>query len=149
MKILIVDDSEDCRELTEAALQSGGFTEIATHGSAQAAFNHLDLGGRGEKTEVDLILLDIVMPDIDGIEACGRIRRDARYADVPIIMVTSLADTDSLASAFDAGANDYIGKPVSRVELMARVRAAMKVKAELAHLRAREQELLSLLAGRD
>ena len=99
------------------------------------------------RRRVDLILLDIVMPEIDGIEACARIRSDLRYADIPIIMVTSLGDMDSLANAFVAGANDYITKPVNRVELLARVRSALKLKAELERRQARERELLTFLSS--
>ena len=65
---------------------------------------------------VDLIvLLDLVMPEIDGIEACARIRGDNRYVDVPVIMVTAANDMDSLSSAFIAGATDYITKPFNRI----------------------------------
>ena len=88
-------------------------------------------GTTEEAPAVDVVLLDIVMPEMDGVEACARIRNDARYADMPIIMVTSLDDMDSLANAFVAGATDYITKPVNRVELVARVRAALRLKQEL------------------
>jgi phosphoserine phosphatase RsbU/P len=93
------------------------------------------------------VLLDIMMPEIDGIETCARIRNDPRYADTPIIMVTSLDDMDSLANAFVAGANDYINKPLNRIELIARVRAALKLKAELERRQARERELLQFLSN--
>jgi PleD family two-component response regulator len=88
-----------------------------------------------------------MMPEIDGIETCARIRNDARYVDIPIIMVTSLDDMDSLANAFLAGANDYINKPLNRIELIARVRAALKLKAELDRRQARERELLQFLSN--
>ena len=87
-----------------------------------------------------------MMPEIDGIEACARIRNDPRYVDVPIIMVTSLDDMDSLANAFVAGATDYITKPLNRVELLARVRSALKLKAELDRRQARERELLQFMS---
>jgi len=95
---------------------------------------------------VDLVLLDVVMPDVDGIEACARIRRDPRHADVPIIMVTSLDDMESLSNAFLAGATDYITKPLNRVELLARVRSALKLKSELDRRLARERELLDFMS---
>src|SRR5580700_968567 len=81
-----------------------------------------------------------------GIEACARIRSDERYADA-IIMVTALDDVNSLANAFVAGATDYITKPVNRVELVARVRAALRLKQELDRRLARERELLSFLSN--
>lgn len=148
MNILVVDDSEDSRDLTEAALMSAGYRDVITAGSAYEAYQKLGLEkrGNGRDESFDLVLLDIVMPQIDGIEACARIRGDARYADVPIIMVTSLGDMDSLANAFVAGATDYITKPLNKVELLARVRSALKLKSELDRRQARERELLEFLS---
>jgi phosphoserine phosphatase RsbU/P len=147
MRILVVDDSEDSRDLTEAALLSAGYSEITTAQSAWEAFRFLDIGGVAGAAELDIILLDILMPQVDGIEACARIRGDQRYADIPIIMVTSVDDMDSLANAFVAGANDYITKPVNRTELLARVRAAFKLKGELERRKARERELLNFMSS--
>jgi PleD family two-component response regulator len=149
MRILIVDDSEDSRELTEAALLSAGYKDVVGAASASDAYKYLDIGVHksDEAVPVDIILLDIVMPEVDGIEACARIRSDGRYGDIPIIMVTSLADMDSLSNAFVAGANDYITKPINRIELLARVRAALKLKAELVRRQERERELLNFVSN--
>ncbi len=149
MRILIVDDSEDWRDLTEAALMAAGYEEVATAESAAHAYTMLGVGTRpgNAPAAVDLIVLDLVMPEIDGIEACARIRGDHRYIDVPVIMVTAANDMDSLSSAFIAGATDYITKPFNRVELLARVRSALKIKAELDRRRAREGELTALMRG--
>jgi PleD family two-component response regulator len=148
MRILVVDDSDDARELTEAALLSAGYKDVFTAGSAWEAFKMLDLGRTDEiATGADIVLLDIMMPEIDGIEACARIRNDPRYADMPIIMITACDDMDSLSNAFVAGANDYVTKPVNRVELVARVRAALKLKAELERRVARERELLAFMSN--
>jgi phosphoserine phosphatase RsbU/P len=148
MRILVIDDSEDSRDLTEAALLSAGYTDIVTAPSGWDALRILDVGRITEEPpSVDVALLDIVMPEMDGVEACARIRNDERYADLPIIMVTSLDDMDSLANAFVAGATDYITKPVNRVELVARVRAALRLKQELDRRQAREHELLSFLSN--
>jgi PleD family two-component response regulator len=146
MRILVVDDSEDWRDLTEAALMAAGYSQVATAASATDAYGRLGLKPRtGDRTAaVDLVVLDLIMPEIDGIEACAQIRSDARYADVPVIMVTSAHDMDSLSSAFIAGATDYVTKPFNRVELLARVRSALKLKAELDRRKAREGELISL-----
>jgi sigma-B regulation protein RsbU (phosphoserine phosphatase) len=148
MRILVVDDNEDSRDIAEAALLSAGYRDVQTAGSAAAAFKHLKLGAvaKEEPCDIDIILLDIVMPEIDGIEACAMIRNDPRHADIPIIMVTSLDDMDSLANAFVAGATDYVTKPVNRIELLARVRAALKLKGELQRRKARERELLEFLS---
>jgi PleD family two-component response regulator len=148
MRILIIDDSEDSRDLTEGALLSAGYADIITASSGWEALKILDVGrATEEKSTVDVALLDIVMPEMDGVEACARIRNDPRYGDLPIIMVTALGDMDSLANAFVAGATDYVTKPVSRIELVARVRAALKLKQELDRRQAREQELLSFLSS--
>jgi phosphoserine phosphatase RsbU/P len=148
MRILVVDDAEDSREIIEAALASGGYNDVAAVASGWEAFKHLDIGreDRGAP-KADVVLLDIMMPEIDGIETCARIRNDARYIDTPIIMVTSLDDMESLSNAFLAGANDYITKPLNRIELIARVRAAMKLKAELDRRQARERELLQFVSS--
>jgi len=149
MRILVVDDAEDSRDIIEAALMSGGYHDIKGAASGWDALKFLDVGGKDDLTppKADIVLLDIMMPEIDGIETCARIRSDTRYADTPIIMVTSLDDMDSLANAFIAGANDYINKPLNRVELIARVRAALKLKAELERRLARERELLQFLSN--
>jgi phosphoserine phosphatase RsbU/P len=148
MRILVVDDAEDSCDLTEAVLLSAGYTDVRIAHSARDAFKVMDIERPSEKggTEVDVVLLDIVMPEVDGIEACARMRSDTRYADTPIIMVTSVDDVDSLANAFVAGASDYITKPIKRVELLARVRAALKLKAELDRRHERERELLGLVS---
>jgi PleD family two-component response regulator len=149
MRILIVDDSEDWRDLTEAALMAAGYDHVATAESALDAYAKLGVGNGARPASgaaaTDLIVLDLVMPEIDGIEACARIRGDNRYADVPVIMVTAANDMDSLSSAFIAGATDYITKPFNRVELLARVRSALKIKAELDRRRSRESELTALM----
>lgn len=148
MQILIVDDSEDSRDITEAALLSGGYADIGQADSGWSAFKLLDIGApTAAPPAADIILLDVMMPEIDGIETCARIRSDARYVDVPIIMVTSLDDMQSLASAFVAGASDYVTKPVNRIELIARVRSALKLKGELDRRQARERELLGFLSN--
>jgi len=147
MNILVVDDTEDSRELTVAALRSAGYEDVRGAASAAEAFQMLRLGNTDGVPTADVVLLDIVMPEIDGIEACAHIRSRSGYLDVPIIMVTALDDMDSLANAFVAGANDYITKPINRIELTARVRAALRLKSELDQRRERERELLEFVSG--
>src|ERR1700692_1770547 len=110
MRILVVDDSEDGREVAEAMLLVAGYEDVSTASSAADAYRFLEIGAgpTKEPSRVDLVLLDIMMPGSDGIEACARIHSEPRNADVPIIMVTALGDVDSLANAFVAGATDYI-----------------------------------------
>jgi len=148
MQILVVDDSEDGRDVAEAMLLSTGYNDVRQATSAWDAIKLLDIGNTAdEPPAVDLILLDVAMPEMDGVEACARIRNDARYADVPIIMVSLLDDTDTLTNAFVAGATDYVTKPINRAELAARVRTALKLKVEFDRHKAREAQLLALLSG--
>jgi sigma-B regulation protein RsbU (phosphoserine phosphatase) len=125
MRILMIDDQEDSRDITNAVLISAGFSDVAT---AASAWDALKILGIWPKTDgppsVDLILLDIVMQNIDGIEICARVRKDERYVNQPIIMLTSLDDEDSLKVAFSAGATDYITKPFTQMELVERIQTA-------------------------
>lgn len=147
MRILVVDDSEDFRDLLNGALLSAGYADVVTASSGWEALKLLDVGSSSdEKPAVDVALLDIVMPEMDGVEVCARIRNDRRYADLPIIMVTALDDMTHLSKAFVAGATDYLTKPINRIELIARVRAALRLKQELDRRQAREQELLGFLS---
>ena len=147
MRILVVDDQEDSRDLTEGALMSAGYADVVGAESGWDALKILDIGRTTETaSDFDVVLLDIVMPEMDGVETCARIRNDSRHTDLPIIMVTSLDDVNSLANAFVAGATDYVTKPVNRVELIARVRAALRLKQELDRRQARERELLNFLS---
>ncbi len=144
--ILVVDDSEEMRLLIVLQLRRAGYREIREAASAAEAFKLLALEESGEipPVNVDLILMDIVMPGINGIEGCRRIKEDARYQDVPIIMVTALGDKGTLQAAFDAGAVDYITKPVDRLELIARVRSSLRLRDEMQRRRQREEELVVL-----
>lgn len=133
MSILIVDDYRNSRLMLEAMLNAGGFSdEVLTAASAHEALKHLGVEDPGGNvTGVDLILMDITMPEVDGIEACRQIKGMPHLRDIPIIMVTALNEAHNLESAFDAGAADYITKPVNQVELRARVRSALTLKREM------------------
>ncbi len=141
--ILLVDDAEEMRVLITHQLRKAGYAKVKEAASAAEAFSILGLD-RDDKTviNIDLIVMDIVMPEIDGIEACRRIKEDGRFEDVPIIMITALADKGILQLAFDAGAMDYITKPVDKLELIARVRSSLRLKDEMEKRRERERELL-------
>ncbi len=145
MPILIVDDSDSSRLLLSAMLGEAGYRKPLTAASAQEAFDILSTHTRPDgDPEVDLVLMDIVMPEIDGIEAAARLKGDPRYRDIPVIMVTVRDEALSLERAFEAGAMDYIGKPVNGMELRARVRSALRLKREIDRRKARERELEEL-----
>ncbi len=135
MSILVVDDSDDTRLLIETILSKAGHKDVLTCSSVSEALKIL------QDREVDLILMDVLMPEIDGIEACRLIKRNKDLLDIPIIMVTAKDDMEYLQQAFSAGALDYITKPFNRIELLARVRSALKLKQEMDKRKAREREL--------
>ena len=143
-RILFVDDSAKSRLLIESALLGGGYDRLQSADSAPQAFEKLNLNEAGRPPEFDLILMDFLMPEIDGIEACRRIKADARFTDVPIIMVTAEESPDSLKEAFEAGAIDYVTKPINRIEMLARVKSALRLKQETDCRKERERQLMEL-----
>ncbi len=141
MAILIVDDSTDHYALLRSILTKAGHQQILGSESAQAAFSMLNVDGIQSATDVDLILMDVLMPEIDGVQACRRIKQQTHLRDIPIIMVTAKNDLENLHEAFSAGAMDYINKPVKSVELLARVASAITLKKEMDCRKLRESEL--------
>lgn len=132
MSILIVDDNPVNLIIIEKILKSEGYRDCLTASSAYEMYRLLGIDS-DEPTEqpVDLILMDMMMPEIDGLEACRRIQTEERLKDIPIIIVTALGDSNKLAEALDAGAMDYVMKPINKVELMARIRVALRLKKEM------------------
>ncbi len=131
--ILVIDDSVDSRTLICHILRQAGYTNILEADSAKQAFEILEGPeiASGLYSELDLILLDIVMPEMDGITACIKLKAMPQTADVPIIMVTADTQDASLENAFEQGAMDYVNKPINRVELCARVKSALLLKHEM------------------
>lgn len=159
MSIMIVDDSEDVRLLIKTMLNSAGYTDLDTAESAHDLFRRLGIEERESKNmrvektaavhgrtgeDIDLILLDIILPDIDGIEVCRKIKNDNHFKDTPILMVSSKSMSEDLEQAFLAGAIDFIHKPFDRVELISRVKSALRLKNEIDARKARERDLLVL-----
>ena len=146
MAILIVDDSADSRVLIKRFLEKHGFGDILIAESATDAFALLGLDQPACVAEhIELILMDGVMPGIDGIEACGLIKSHACFKDVPVIVITASYDAETLEKAFAAGAMDFITKPVKQLELKARVNSALNMKHAIDQRKAREAELVKVL----
>lgn len=144
MNILIVDDSEDQLLVLESVLKENGYKDIYLASSAEQSFKILGLKGQDKTTDLDLILMDVIMPGITGIEACGMIKKADRLKDIPIIMITANKEEGHLQSAFQAGATDYIKKPINITELLARVRSALRLKRETDSRKERERELTEM-----
>ncbi len=143
--ILIVDDSQPITVMISGMLEREGFSDVVCVKSAQDALEFLGIDDpEKEPQPVDLILMDVVMPGMDGVEACRIIKEHDQLRDVPVLMVTMKDETEILEKAFEAGAIDYIVKPVHKVEFLARVRSALKLKKEMDRNKEWEKELLEV-----
>ncbi len=136
--IVIVDDLPANRTLLQRLLEKAGYEQIHIYPSAVAMLAELP----NHPVQPGLILMDILMPDLNGIEALRQIQQDDRLRDVPVIMVTAHKEDEYLSEAFAQGAMDFIHKPINRTELLARVHATLRLKQEMDLRKAREQELL-------
>src|SRR4026207_443294 len=142
MSILIVDDSKEQRELLSMILQTAGYRSLLFAESADEALKRVGIGADSCPSErIDVVLMDLLMPGMDGLEACRRIRSEERLKHLPVIVVTAKTDPPDLTDAYTAGATDYIRKPVIPAELVARVSMAMTVKEEYDNLEEHEREL--------
>ena len=136
-RILVVDDHEDNIEVLRVRLESWGYGVDACDNGA-GALEYV------EKTPPDLILLDVMMPEIDGIEVARRIKGNKALPFIPIIMQTALDSTEDKVEGLEAGADDYITKPIDFAELKARLRSMLRIKRLQEALEEREKELLEV-----
>ena len=142
VSILVVDDSPETRGELQSILVDAGYQQIVLAESAHEAFQRLSLANASAPAEdIELVLMDIMMRDTDGVEACRRIKADRRYRDLPILMVTAIRAGAFLETAFAAGAVDYVTKPINRLELLTRLSSALKLTREMDRRKAREKEL--------
>jgi diguanylate cyclase (GGDEF)-like protein len=144
MAILMVDDSVDSRRLMRRLLEQEGHRDFLEAGSAPEAMRILGEGLREAPAPVELILMDLQLPGMNGIEACRRIGEDSRLRDIPVIVVTASSENGHLPAAFQAGAVDYLLKPVNPIELTARVRSVLRLKREMDQRKQREAELIEM-----
>jgi len=121
MKILIVDDEERNLKLMGAILKNYGY-------AFETAGNGIEALEKTKAFSPDLIFLDIMMPEMDGYEACRKLKEDSGTQHIPVVMVTALADREARIKGLEAGANDFLTKPIDSTELMVRAKNLLRVK---------------------
>jgi len=136
-QILVVDDAEPNRELIGAYLEQAGHKVLMAGNGAEALLLL-------QRFPVDVVLLDVMMPGMDGYEVCERMRQNYMTRLTPVVLVTSLDDRSDRIRAMDAGADDFLSKPVDQMELLARVRSLLRVKRLTDHLDSSEGVIFAL-----
>ena len=134
-RVLVVDDDVALAEMLGIVLRGEGFEATFCSDGAQAVQAFRD-------SRPDIILLDLMLPKVDGLTLCQRLRRDERTAKIPILMLTALGSTKDKVSGFNSGADDYLAKPFDLEELMVRVKALLR-RSERAPLSSKHNEILS------
>jgi len=137
-KILIADDNHQNCELLDAYLADEGYQIEMAH-DGQETLNAV------AKSQPDLILLDIMMPKVSGYEVCQRLKGSSDTRKIPVIMVTALAEMGDIEKAVNAGADDFLTKPVNKLELTTRVRFALRYR----HVSNERDRLLQYIEGVD
>ena len=133
-KILVVDDHEDNVEVLRARLESRGY-------EVEGAMNGQEALDTVSRWYPDLVLLDVMMPDMDGLEVVRRLKANPALPFIPVIMQTALDSTERIVAGLEAGADDYVTKPINFAELEARVRSLLRIKKLQQDLGDREKEL--------
>lgn len=141
MAIVVVDDNQVNLFVMEKILRSEQYEKIVPLQSAKELFDYLDPSNAPHCYEVSVILLDIMMPVMDGIETCRILKQNPQFKDVQVIFVTALEDKEKLSEALDVGGIDYLTKPINKIELLARIRVAKRLKGELDWHKAQEDKI--------
>ncbi|CAK0758533.1 hypothetical protein WCLP8_290002 [uncultured Gammaproteobacteria bacterium] len=138
--ILVVDDIEWNRVLIGSLLAEAGFTRVVYAVDGQDAL------GKIAADRPELLILDIMMPGIDGFEVCEQLRADHAYADLPVLMQTALSGASDRNCAFEAGTTDFVTKPLDRVEFLARVCIHLENRVMIRDLRGYRDRLEAEMA---
>lgn len=131
-EILVVDDQFQNIELLEAYLEPQGYKIVKASSGEEAL-------GKFSGNQIDLVLLDVMMPGMSGIEVLEKLRADEKTKAVPVIMVTVLKETEDKLKALEAGCDDFISKPFDKIELLARVKSILKISYYLKQLGEQER----------
>ncbi|MGB7585256.1 MAG: HD domain-containing phosphohydrolase [Terriglobales bacterium] len=143
--ILVADDQAANLELFDELLSSEGFN-VLTAADGASALEHLNL------VNIDLVLLDVMMPELNGFEVCAKIKANPETYLIPVVLVTALSDKQDRIEGIRVGADDFLSRPVDRAELLARVRSLIKLKHRTDELERAESVLFSLarsIEGKD
>lgn len=141
-KLLIVDDVQTNVLLLKALLGREGYSIMVANNGQEAL-------SRVEVELPDLILLDVMMPEIDGFEVAAKLKENERYAEIPIMFLTALDDTESIVKGFKLGASDFISKPFRKEELMVRLRHQLSLVAARKIILQQTEELKKTIDNRD
>jgi PleD family two-component response regulator len=136
-KILVVDDDEDSRTLLAHLLKREGY-EVATAVDGQDAVEKLP------DDSIDVLLLDVMMPRMDGFAVCKALKKDPKTASLPVILLTARDDMETRANGMKLGVSDFLAKPVNKQELFQRVRTQIEAIDRARHLAETEQRIDSI-----
>ncbi len=139
--ILVADDDEDNRYTLTRRLKREGYTNIITADNGSQALEII------QQQHVDLLLLDIMMPEVSGYEVLTKLKQDAATRDIPIIMISAISELDSVVRCIELGAEDYLQKPFNAVLLRARIRATLE-KKRLRDETARQLDVIRKIFGK-
>ncbi len=148
LRILVVEDDIEMADMIRLLLEHEGYT-VVEENSGKAALELIAAVERGEDVPFDLALVDIMMPHISGYEVCQEIRRAESWGYIPVIVITALDSMQDVVRGLDAGADDYVVKPFNTKELLARVRAGLRVRDADQVMRRRNWQLAVLNALSD